>query len=194
MNTSKGHRRHAVRVAVVATLIVMVFYVVAAIVLNLIVTNHLISTTDHRLADRLEDARQETSGTAAIERAGRGHEPRRCTCVPLVDRALRDSNRLDLDGAASARTSLGAGSGHARHRQLGLPVRHVADPRCPAGGRSEHGRDVERPVDAAGRRARLRRDPGRRRVRRCDGGGSAGLRTVGTRPSPAGRIHRRCLA
>lgn len=60
MKTSRGHRRHAVRVAAVATLVVMVFYVIAAIVLNLIVTNHLISTTDHRLADRLEDARQQT--------------------------------------------------------------------------------------------------------------------------------------
>ncbi len=60
MKTSRGHRRHAVRVAAVATLIVMVFYVVAAVVLNLIVTNHLINTTDNRLADRLEDARQQT--------------------------------------------------------------------------------------------------------------------------------------
>lgn len=59
MKTNRGHRRHAVRVAAVAALIVMVFYVAAAIVLNLIVTNHLISTTDNRLADRLEDARQE---------------------------------------------------------------------------------------------------------------------------------------
>ena len=38
------------RVAAVATLVVMVFYVIAAIVLNLIVTNHLIRTTDNRLA------------------------------------------------------------------------------------------------------------------------------------------------
>ena len=38
----------------------MAFYVVAAIVLNLIVTNHLISTTDNHLADRIEDARQQT--------------------------------------------------------------------------------------------------------------------------------------
>jgi signal transduction histidine kinase len=60
VKTSRGHRRHAVRVAAVATLIVMVFYVMAAIVMNLIVTNHLISTTDNRLADRLEDARQQT--------------------------------------------------------------------------------------------------------------------------------------
>ena len=60
MKAGRRHRRHAVRVAAVATLIVMVFYVVAAIVLNLIVTNHLISTTDHRLTDRLNDARQQT--------------------------------------------------------------------------------------------------------------------------------------
>ncbi len=60
MRTSQRHRRHALRVAAVATLIVMVFYVVAAIVLNLIVTNHLISTTDNRLADRLEDTKQQT--------------------------------------------------------------------------------------------------------------------------------------
>ncbi len=60
MKTSRGHRRHAVRVAAVATLIVMVFYVIAAIVMNLIVTTHLISTTDNRLADRLEDARHQT--------------------------------------------------------------------------------------------------------------------------------------
>ena len=42
MKTSKSHRRHAVRVGAIATLVVMVFYVIAAIVLNLIVTNHLI--------------------------------------------------------------------------------------------------------------------------------------------------------
>lgn len=60
MKMSRGHRAHAVRVAAVATLVVMVFYVIAAIVLNLIVGNHLISTTDHRLADRLVDARQQT--------------------------------------------------------------------------------------------------------------------------------------
>ncbi len=60
MKTSNGHRRNAVRVAAVATLIVMVFYVIAAIVMNLIVSNHLISTTDNRLSDRLEDARRQT--------------------------------------------------------------------------------------------------------------------------------------
>ena len=38
----------------------MVFYVVAAIILNVVVTSHMIGTTDNRLTDRLNDARQQT--------------------------------------------------------------------------------------------------------------------------------------
>jgi len=60
VNLTRAHRRHAVRVAAVATLIVMVGYVIAAIVLNLIVTNHLVGSTDARLADRLQDTSQQT--------------------------------------------------------------------------------------------------------------------------------------
>ncbi len=60
MKLTRAHRRHAVRVAAVATLIVMVGYVIAAIVLNLIVANHLVGTTDARLADRLQDTSQQT--------------------------------------------------------------------------------------------------------------------------------------
>ncbi len=60
MNLSRAHRRHALRVAAVATLIVMVGYVVAAVVLNLIVTDHLVSTADGRLSDRLDDAQHQT--------------------------------------------------------------------------------------------------------------------------------------
>ena len=60
MNASRAHRRHAVRVAAVATLIVMVSYVLAALILNLIVTNHLVRTTDTRLHDRLVDASRQT--------------------------------------------------------------------------------------------------------------------------------------
>ena len=174
--------------------IVMVFYVVAAIVLNLIVTNHLISTTDNRLADRLEDARQHTlplSGSSADD------DDRDADDVPVFLWSIAPS------GTVTALTSTAPP----------LPARHWGpDPvtldvgssafrfdtlrvaRCRAGGRSEHGRDVERPVDAPSGRARLRSDPGCRRVRWCDGCGSAGLRAVGARPSPAGRFHRRCLA
>ena len=60
MRVRRKHRWHAVRVAAVAALIVMVFYVIAVIILNLIVTNHLVGTTDNRLADRLNDPRQQT--------------------------------------------------------------------------------------------------------------------------------------
>ena len=60
MNASRAHQRHAVRVAAVATLIVMVSYVLAALILNLIVTNHLVGTTDTRLHDRLVDASRQT--------------------------------------------------------------------------------------------------------------------------------------
>ncbi len=60
MNASRAHQRHAVRVAAVATLIVMISYVLAALILNLIVTNHLVGTTDTRLHDRLVDASRQT--------------------------------------------------------------------------------------------------------------------------------------
>ena len=60
MKARHRHRLHTIRVAAIATLVVMVFYVVAAIILNLVVTSHLIGTTDNRLADLLKDARQQT--------------------------------------------------------------------------------------------------------------------------------------
>ena len=60
MKASRAHQRHAVRVAAVATLIVMVGYVLAALILNLVVTNHLVGTTDTRLHDRLVDASRQT--------------------------------------------------------------------------------------------------------------------------------------
>ena len=56
VTVSNDHRGHAVRVAAVVTLIVMVAYVVTAVVLNLVVTNHLVGTADARLSDRLTDA------------------------------------------------------------------------------------------------------------------------------------------
>jgi signal transduction histidine kinase len=49
-----------VRVAGTATLVVMVCYVIAALVLNVLVTRHMVSTIDHRLADRLNDAARQT--------------------------------------------------------------------------------------------------------------------------------------
>jgi signal transduction histidine kinase len=57
---ARARRRHALRVAAVATLVVMVCYVVAAVVLNLVVTDHLVGATDARLSDRLNDASRQT--------------------------------------------------------------------------------------------------------------------------------------
>src|ERR1700683_1946873 len=59
MMAQRKHRQHALRVAASTTLIVLGFYVVAVIVLNEVVTHHLIMTADNRLTDRLVDARQQ---------------------------------------------------------------------------------------------------------------------------------------
>jgi signal transduction histidine kinase len=56
----KAHRRHALRVAAVATLVVMAGYVLAAFILNMIVVDHLVDSTDARLTDRLQDLRTRT--------------------------------------------------------------------------------------------------------------------------------------
>ena len=61
MSASRAHRAHAFRVAAVATLFVMVCYVIAAVVLNVLVSHHLMGNVDARLNDRLEDVRQQTS-------------------------------------------------------------------------------------------------------------------------------------
>ena len=60
MNTARAHRRHALRVAATATLIVMAGYVVAALVLNLVVARHGVAAADARLNERLVDASQQT--------------------------------------------------------------------------------------------------------------------------------------
>jgi signal transduction histidine kinase len=55
VNATRAHRRHALRVAAIATLVVMAGYVLAAFILNMIVVGHLVASTDGRLADRLQD-------------------------------------------------------------------------------------------------------------------------------------------
>ncbi len=57
MNITRAHGRHVVRVAAITTLLVMACYTVAAVVVNAIVTHHLIADVDARLSDRVEDAR-----------------------------------------------------------------------------------------------------------------------------------------
>ena len=58
MTALGAHRGHALRVAAVATLFVMACYVIAAVVINLLVTHHLVGNIDSRLSDRLEDSRR----------------------------------------------------------------------------------------------------------------------------------------
>ena len=55
-----AHRPHSLRVAATATLFVMVCYLIAALVLNVLVTHHLVGNVDARLHDRVEDVRQRT--------------------------------------------------------------------------------------------------------------------------------------
>ena len=50
----------SLRVAAVATLFVMVCYVIAAVVLNVLVSRHLMGNIDARLNDRLNDIRHQT--------------------------------------------------------------------------------------------------------------------------------------
>ena len=57
MNMARAHRRHVLRVAAITTLLVMACYTVAAVVVNAIVTHHLIADVDARLSDRIEDVR-----------------------------------------------------------------------------------------------------------------------------------------
>jgi len=60
VKVTQAHRRHALRVAAIATVIVMACYVLAAFILNTVVIDHLVGSTDARLTDRLHDARSST--------------------------------------------------------------------------------------------------------------------------------------
>ncbi len=86
---TRSHLRHTVRVAAVATVLVMLCYIVAAIIVNLIVTNHLVGNVDTRLLDRVQDASQE---------------------APSL-RATGDGDVGDIDDAPSFLWSIGPGGG-----------------------------------------------------------------------------------
>jgi signal transduction histidine kinase len=66
VSNARAHRRHTVRIAAITTLLVMLFYVVAAIVVNLVVTNHLVGNADARLLDRIGDTRHHASATPIL--------------------------------------------------------------------------------------------------------------------------------
>jgi hypothetical protein len=55
VNVAATRRRPALRVAAMATVVVMSGYVLAAFILNMIVVDHLLASTDGRLTDRLQD-------------------------------------------------------------------------------------------------------------------------------------------
>jgi signal transduction histidine kinase len=61
VNLAGAHRRHAVRVAAVATLVVVACYILAAFILNAVVVHRLVGNTDNRLADRLQDSLRRVS-------------------------------------------------------------------------------------------------------------------------------------
>jgi signal transduction histidine kinase len=69
VNRTNTHRRHALRVAAIATLVVMAGYVLAAFILNLIVVDHLVHSTDVRLTERLHDLHTRTLSLPATRRA-----------------------------------------------------------------------------------------------------------------------------
>jgi signal transduction histidine kinase len=66
MSNARAHRRHTVRIAAITTLLVMLSYLVAAFVVNLIVTNHLVGNVDARLVDRIGDTGHQGSPTPTI--------------------------------------------------------------------------------------------------------------------------------
>lgn len=99
MTIARSHLRHTVRVAAVATLLVMLCYVVAAVVVNLIVTNHLLGNVDARLLDRVQDASER----------------------PPPPGAPGDGNDGDVDDAPSFLWSVGPG-GHVTALTSGAPA------------------------------------------------------------------------
>lgn len=54
-NEADAHRRHAIRVAGTACLVVMAAYVLSALVVNVVVTHHFLSGADSRLEDQIQD-------------------------------------------------------------------------------------------------------------------------------------------
>lgn len=69
MSPARSHRRHVVRVAAVTTVVVIACYTIAAVVVNAIVTDHLVADVDARLADRVSDAVRHSSSEQGTNEA-----------------------------------------------------------------------------------------------------------------------------
>ena len=74
MRFDVGHRRHAARVAAIATVIVAAGYLVAVFVLNLLVVHRLTAHADVRLSEQLVDARKAVQGTLGIRAPSVHHD------------------------------------------------------------------------------------------------------------------------
>ena len=116
VNVSRAHRRHALRVAAMATLVVMVCYVIAAVILNLVVTRHLVGTSDARLRDHSHDTSHQTLSLPAPNAQG---EQTDVDDAPVFLWSIAPSGAVtapDADRTPAPRPTLG------QHRPRHLPV------------------------------------------------------------------------
>ena len=110
------HLRHTVRVAAVATLLVMLCYVAAAIVVNLVVTNHLVGNVDARLSTASKTPASRallperpvtaTTATSTMRRPSCGRSTptarsRRSPGAPALPQRPWDSQAVSLDVGGS---------------------------------------------------------------------------------------------
>jgi signal transduction histidine kinase len=122
---ARAHRRHVVRVAAITTLLVMACYTVAAVVVNAIVTHHLIADVDARLSDRVEDVRPHpTPEKGSLETPDLDDAPSFLWSVSstgAVTPLTQGAPKLPASSWGSAAVSLPVGSSTFRFDSLRLP-------------------------------------------------------------------------
>ena len=122
---ARAHRRHVVRVAAITTLLVMACYTVAAVVVNAIVTHHLIADVDARLSDRIEDVRPHpTPEKGSIETPDLDDAPSflwSISSTGAVTPLTQGAPKLPASSWDSAPVSLPVGSSTFRFDSVRLP-------------------------------------------------------------------------
>lgn len=122
MTIARAHRRHVVRVAAITTLLVMACYTVAAVVVNAVVTHHLIADVDARLSDRVDDALpQSTPDNGPLETPDLDDAPSFLWSVSsngAVTPLTRGAPKLPVSNWSSAPVSLPVGSSTFRFDSL----------------------------------------------------------------------------
>jgi signal transduction histidine kinase len=122
---ARAHRRHVVRVAAITTLLVMACYTVAAVVVNAIVTHHLIADVDARLSDRVEDVRPHpTPERGSLETPDLDDAPSFLWSVSstgAVTPLTQGAPKLPVSSWGSAPVSLPVGSSTFRFDSVRLP-------------------------------------------------------------------------